>query len=599
MKRIITPLLLSILLLLPAQARVFVVTNANEEGEGSLREAILQANATEARDTICFEGVKKIEIRAIRLYPITADITIDGGEGVTIEARDGTWSRPPIFSINQVSSFTLKGLTLIGGYDVYGGGAIHCEADWRSMPNASPKRGRVQITDCVFLNNRASRYPGGGAIYMMVDAFPDSFEEVIIRNCEFRGNSSEFGGAILLTSGYIDTSMPYLIQNCLFKDNYGAIHILSSQSASIDNCVFSENRSRTFFTEKSINDGSPTRFSNCIFTDHTLENSDGMILGDYLYFENCLFTNNTITQGGIFNSSYLEIVNSTIVGNQSEDHVILAQEMVHGAIIHSTIVGNSSPYLPIETTRGPSTLLVCNSLITGNKVTKPGLEYADIGLASTHYNDNGMKINATLQMYGSIYGKVWADLVDIRTSKQNRYMAEIFEDPSLALTEEGVLRIKQGGLADGTARLVGKREKHYDMLMPYQSWYFKEFDTWRRFDGKTAPAEEIKPLITDQLGNERPEGSISIGAWQYSNNTDIPQIKEDIDAGLLIYNISPGTLMVSVTDETARGKRVDVYSLSGVLIHQQPVQSGTMTIQLPAGIYLVKVGDETRKVVVN
>lgn len=63
----------------PSQS--FVVTNVNDEGTGSLREAILNANATSGADTIVFSlpgsGVKRISLQT-PLPEITETITIDG-----------------------------------------------------------------------------------------------------------------------------------------------------------------------------------------------------------------------------------------------------------------------------------------------------------------------------------------------------------------------------------------------------------------------------------------------------------------------------------------------------------------------------------------
>lgn len=282
-----------------------------------------------------------------------------------------------------------------------------------------------------------------------------------------------------------------------------------------------------------------------------------------------------------------------MVENNANYGAITEHGIIDGMIVNSTIVGNSSRYPSIDIDGVSSYLWVYNSIITGNKTTSAMSEYFDISIY------DGYDRKSTIHLYGSIYGRVKANKLLIKESIRSMSLEHIFEDPLLSVSEEGILRIKQGGLADNSGVLVGKREKDFDQRKPYKSWYYKEFGVWKQLDGTTAPANEITPLTKDQLGNERPEGSISIGAWQYSNNTDIPHIKEDIDAGLLIYNISPGTLLVSVTHEVLKGKRLDVYTLAGALIHQQQVQSGTMTIQLPAGMYIVKVGDETRKIVVN
>jgi hypothetical protein len=62
-------------------ANTFVVTNTNDSGPGSLRQAILDANATTGADTIVFNisgsGVQTISL-SVALPNIIAPVTIDG-----------------------------------------------------------------------------------------------------------------------------------------------------------------------------------------------------------------------------------------------------------------------------------------------------------------------------------------------------------------------------------------------------------------------------------------------------------------------------------------------------------------------------------------
>lgn len=66
----------------PASAGIFIVINTNDSGAGSLRQAILGANATPAADTILFSisgpGVHTISPTSA-LPTVTSEVTIDGG----------------------------------------------------------------------------------------------------------------------------------------------------------------------------------------------------------------------------------------------------------------------------------------------------------------------------------------------------------------------------------------------------------------------------------------------------------------------------------------------------------------------------------------
>ena len=76
----IGPTVLAVLSAVPARAAVFVVTNTNDAGAGSLRAAITSANGSAGADTICFgigAGVQTINL-ASALPVITEAVTIDG-----------------------------------------------------------------------------------------------------------------------------------------------------------------------------------------------------------------------------------------------------------------------------------------------------------------------------------------------------------------------------------------------------------------------------------------------------------------------------------------------------------------------------------------
>ena len=111
-----------------ANAQVtFTVTNLNDSGTGSLREAIRLSNNTDAADTIEFSIFGTIELES-QLPNVRQDLTIDGEGQITLDAGNGvdglfaTGDGYRIFDIDDRSSFsvtphvvTLIGLTLTGG----------------------------------------------------------------------------------------------------------------------------------------------------------------------------------------------------------------------------------------------------------------------------------------------------------------------------------------------------------------------------------------------------------------------------------------------------------------------------------------------------
>ena len=98
-RRLVDSLHLAFVLLLAgipansAPAAVFTVTNTDNSGVGSLRQAITDANAIAGADTIAFDivGAGQKTITVISLLPvITETVTVDGGNGGDASQPGGT-----------------------------------------------------------------------------------------------------------------------------------------------------------------------------------------------------------------------------------------------------------------------------------------------------------------------------------------------------------------------------------------------------------------------------------------------------------------------------------------------------------------------------
>ena len=109
----------------PASRQSFVVTNANNHGAGSLREAITNANATAGADTIVFNipgpGIKTISLLT-PLPDITDPVVIDattqpGYAGTPLVELDGTLVSNSNGLLIKAGGTTVRGLA-IGKFDV-------------------------------------------------------------------------------------------------------------------------------------------------------------------------------------------------------------------------------------------------------------------------------------------------------------------------------------------------------------------------------------------------------------------------------------------------------------------------------------------------
>src|SRR5262245_7481819 len=111
----------------------FTVTNTNDSGSGSLRDAVQQANDTPGTDSITFNipgGTGTLTLTSGELA-ITDNVTIDGdttGDNVADVTISGNSSR--IFSIDDNSALTTISVTLDalvlrdGNSDSGDGGAV-------------------------------------------------------------------------------------------------------------------------------------------------------------------------------------------------------------------------------------------------------------------------------------------------------------------------------------------------------------------------------------------------------------------------------------------------------------------------------------------
>ena len=123
--------LLSLLLLVTAHsssAATITVTNTNDSGEGSLRQALIDANSSPDNDTIDFDIVPSCSPCTITLT--TGQLSIDNNGSLTINGpgadrltiSGGGLSR--VIFIRFGAHATINGLTISGGFAPGGGGIL-------------------------------------------------------------------------------------------------------------------------------------------------------------------------------------------------------------------------------------------------------------------------------------------------------------------------------------------------------------------------------------------------------------------------------------------------------------------------------------------
>jgi hypothetical protein len=194
------------------------------------------------------------------------------------------------------------------------------------------------VSDCLFINNSTSAYGGvanGG--YWRVE------------NSEFIGNytssttnSIQFGGGVALGGTWI-------VENCKFSDNYskqGGVFsggYYGGNVTAIDS-VFENNRAvRTVGYNSShggVSQNCDFTAINCIFDNNSSTDAAGVANGRNFTAINCVFVNNSASRGGVFASSTLELVNSTLALNGNDNSTSGIASAVSGNIFNSIIYNN-------------------------------------------------------------------------------------------------------------------------------------------------------------------------------------------------------------------------------------------------------------------
>jgi len=175
----------------PTAAATFTVTNTNDAGPGSLRQALIDANAAAGADDITFTVVPPATIGLLSTLPqITSPLTITGlgASNLTIRRDPGAPGNFRIFDIANATAapaVTITGVTLMNsGHVGLPGGAINA---------TGPAALALTVADSAISGNNAS--VGGGIAV-------GNGTSLTVRRTLIGGNTSTGrGGGVLLPAG--------------------------------------------------------------------------------------------------------------------------------------------------------------------------------------------------------------------------------------------------------------------------------------------------------------------------------------------------------------------------------------------------------------
>ena len=332
-----------------AQAVTFTVTNLNDSGIGSLRQAILDANnATATDDTIVFQAGLSGLLLTSGGMTITGNLVINGpGTNLTINGNNAT----RIFTVNSGKTVTLADLKLQNG----------------GIQNS----GTLTLSNSTIQSSTWNNSNGG--------AITNSSGTLTVNNSTLSGNSSSggSGGAIYSDSGKL------IINNSVLSDNsagYGGGIYSYIGTLAVNNSTLSGN---------SANEGGG------IYNGHGLSS---------LTVNSSTLFGNTASRGGggIYHDGGTMIMhNSTLSGNSALENSSSGGYGGGGiyirgtaTIISSTLSSNSAPALSARGggIRSTGVLSIGNSLVAGN-ASSTGKEVFNSGtftsLGNNLFGENG------------------------------------------------------------------------------------------------------------------------------------------------------------------------------------------------------------------
>ena len=308
-------------------ANVITVTNTNDSGPGSLRQALADANDG---DTIEFAVTGTIGLTSGELL-VVKNITISG-PGAENLALNGN-AKSTVFHIAPGETVTISGLTITNGYTSGFGGGIHND-------HAS-----LTLNNCTVTANNGSSFEGGG---ISNDAENSGSASLEISNCSVTNNS---GGGIYNDALGGGVATMNITGTSLTNNSGGAIYSRGWL------CTFCPHGTATVqITNSSITGNGSTPNGGAIYSDTggpccpvTVSLSNSTVSGNagagvYYSIEAAItVSNSTIsgnTEGGIYAELGAPTGGSTVINSTlSDNHV----EIWYGGAYFKNTIFNVSP----------------------------------------------------------------------------------------------------------------------------------------------------------------------------------------------------------------------------------------------------------------
>jgi hypothetical protein len=276
----------------------FMVTNLRDSGDGSLRQAILDANHSSEENTIDFATTGTISLDST-LPELSTSMNILGPRADSLTVQRSTAQGTPEFSVFTISgpaTVTLSGLTITNGSATLGGGIFN-------------DGGTLTVSDCVLEGNSALR--GGGITNFgslivsgstLVDNAATSkgggianFGSSVITSSTLTGNSASTGGGIYNFDGAILTvSTSTLAGN---RADFGGGLAMNGGLATVANSTLAGNVATYDGGGIDIEFGATLTLSNVIVSGNSALRGGGICNDGTLSCRDTILAGNTAADG--------------------------------------------------------------------------------------------------------------------------------------------------------------------------------------------------------------------------------------------------------------------------------------------------------------
>ena len=358
------------------QAATITVTNTNDSGPNSLRQALANAND---RDTINFAVTGTIGLTSGELL-VDKNVTISG-PGTAILSVDGNFTSR-VFHIGSGKTVSISGLTLTNGSagSENGGGILNDHAI-------------LTMDSCVLLNSGA--FSRGGGIYN--DGSGGSAALTILNSTVTLNGATYAGGGIYNDADNKGNATLAIMNSIVSNNGVGFADMFppGSEGGGVYNGV-----GTVTITNSSVNDNHagvpgpnfPTGTGGGITNYGTMTITDSTITGNQVYFAG----------GGIVNGGTLTINSSTVSGNgatgQHDGQPWGQVGGISGVVTFTnSTLSNNYASLSVGGLSGGGTIM--NSTISGN--FGGGISTSGGEIGNTILNNNsGFNIAGTITSQG-------------------------------------------------------------------------------------------------------------------------------------------------------------------------------------------------------